>query len=533
MPAVPVWRHPDRRFGVSGPRQGPSPAPGLPSRRSLVEALAAVVAEHGDRPALVEVEGGTPRSQLTYTQFWARVQSTAPYLRALGAHRGATVLNQLGNNATFLVAACATWLEGAVHVGLDWDLTAAEVERIGSWAHASVVLSAAPAAVTDLLKDRTAATVVPRGAIDALAERDPAPPCGGSANGRSLPRPEDPAVVFLTSGTTGTVKGTVGRHGSVVFGWQELARSLAFSCDDVHLVQLPLSHGFGLMTAVAALLSGGGLVIMDRYHAKEAVQLIDDQSITVFNGTPTHFIMLLDALDARRRLPSLRVGVVSAATIPPDTRREIFQRLPMRLMVLYGSSEGLSVRTQDREDILLGAVGRPRPGYLRIVDADDHPVAPGTTGEIVLRCYMPVEYWREPCPRQIGSWFKTGDVGRLDGEGRLYVLGRVNDQVNRGGQKIDPGEVEAALSDCQGVVDCAVIGLADPVLGEIVCACVASAGQAPTLATLRDHAAAQLARHKLPEAMLVLQAIPRSRLGKVDRRELRRLVDDADCDRLR
>jgi acyl-CoA synthetase (AMP-forming)/AMP-acid ligase II len=518
---------------VTAPLHSPIAPPGLAGRRSLVEALAAVVAEHGERPALVEMEGGRPRLELTYAQFWARVQSTAQYLRTLGAYPGATVLNQLGNNATFLVAAFATWLEGAVHVGLDWDLTAAELERIGSWAQAPVILSASPPALTDMLKDRSTATLARREAIDALAEHHTPPLGAASADGRTLPRPEDPAIVFLTSGTTGTVKGALGRHGPVVFGWQELAKSLAFSAQDRHLVQLPLSHGFGLMTAVAALFSGGRLVIMDRFNATEAVQLIHDHAITVFNGTPTHFILLLQALEPTRRLPSLRTGVVSAATLPADTRRDIFERLGMGLMVLYGSSEGLSVRTQDRGDIMLGAVGRPPPGSLRIVDPKEEPVPPGSTGEIVLHCYMPVEYWREPCAREIGSWYKTGDVGRVDADGRLYVLGRVNDQVNRGGQKIEPGEVEAALSDCQGVADCAVIGIADPVLGEILCACVVPAGAAPTLAELRQHAASQLARHKLPEAILVLAAIPRSRLGKIDRPTLRRLADHAHCDRHR
>jgi acyl-coenzyme A synthetase/AMP-(fatty) acid ligase len=188
----------------------------------------------------------------------------------------------------------------------------------------------------------------------------------------------------------------------------------------------------------------------------------------------------------------------------------------------------------DREDMLLGAVGRPAPGSVAIVDEERRPVPPGQAGEIAFsRAVFPVRYWGEAgqagaALERLGAsadeagWYHSGDRGRFDEEGRLYVLGRVAHQINRGGLKIDPVEVESALRRCPDVADAAVIGLPNAVVGETVCACVVpKPGTSPELEPLRSLLGQVLATYKLPEELAVREDLPRTQVGKLDLERLR------------
>lgn len=212
---------------------------------------------------------------------------------------------------------------------------------------------------------------------------------------------------------------------------------------------------------------------------------------------------------------------------------------------MYGSSEGVGVATSDREDMLRGSVGRPAPGSAAIVGPDRAPLPTGETGEIAFsRAVYPVRYWGTGDAGAIGdlaaggaagegSWYFSGDLGRLDAEGRLYVHGRLKHQIDRGGLKVDPVEVENALLGCPGVADAAVLGRPHPILGETICACVVpAAGEVPGLETLRAALAGVLAPSKLPEELRLLEEIPRTRLGKVDLDALRAEAGRADGQRL-
>ncbi|MBW3574477.1 MAG: fatty acid--CoA ligase family protein, partial [Actinobacteria bacterium] len=157
----------------------------------------------------------------------------------------------------------------------------------------------------------------------------------------------------------------------------------------------------------------------------------------------------------------------------------------------------------------------------------------GEIGEIAFRAAAPVRYWRRP-PVATSGWYHTGDLGRIDDDGRVFVLGRLKQVVNRGGLKVSPGEVEVAMVRHPGVADAAVIATPDPVLGEATCACVvASDGDPPDLDELRSFLGTSLARHKLPDELCVVDAIPRTPIGKIDRPALERLVVGGDRPRER
>jgi acyl-coenzyme A synthetase/AMP-(fatty) acid ligase len=332
------------------------------------------------------------------------------------------------------------------------------------------------------------------------------------------PGPRDVAAIFFTSGTTGRPKGPLGIHGPLAEVWHGLGAALGCGPNDVHLAQLPLAFGFGMQMAAIALFTGGCLRLMPRFSVSETLEVIERDGVTILNGTPAHFNLLLKHPASKTHdCSTLRTGVGSAASFPPALLRRVLDELKMQLLLLYGSSELLYVCTSDRDDLLRGAVGRPTPGQLMVVAPDHTPCPIGELGEIAFRVRWPVRYWKEPdAGRNQGDWYYTGDVGSLDDDGRLYVLGRVKHQINRGGHKIDPGEVEALVHSYPGIIDHAVIGIPDPILGQTVCLCVVARGDPPGLDELRAHLARSLASYKLPETLCPVPAIPRNHNGKVD-----------------
>jgi acyl-CoA synthetase (AMP-forming)/AMP-acid ligase II len=501
------------------------------SATTLAEAFDGACRRWAERPAI-----STGAETTTYRELHAAVYALAAGYRRIGIERGDRIVCQLPNGTEHVLAMAAAWVVGAVHIGVDRDLTVAEVAAIVQRTQAAALLidTAArgrnPAEVASHIRQAHAETrLIGAGELGAafgayslstlLESNVPATPAQWDP-----PAPEDPAIIFFTSGTTGAPKGSVGYHRGLAEGWPWLVDELACTSEDVHLVQLPLAHGFGLMMASVALFSGGCLVPLARFSPAEALTVIGRERVSVLNGTPAHFSLLLDRLNARAHdVSSLRIGVGSAASFPRPLLEGIFDVLGMDILLLYGSSEGLCVFTTDRGDMLDGSVGRADPDSVRIVGPDGAAVHTGEVGEIAICAWMPVHYWDAPeAARDPGAWYHTGDMGRIDADGRLYVLGRVRHQINRGGQKVDPVEVEAALWQLGGATDLAVIGAPDPVLGEIVCACIVpESSSTPTLDEVRELLGRRLARHKLPERLCLLSEIPRTTLGKVDREALR------------
>jgi acyl-CoA synthetase (AMP-forming)/AMP-acid ligase II len=460
---------------------------------TLADALSGACERYSERTALVD-----PGRTMTYAELGTAVASLAAAYRRLGIERGDRVVCPLPNGVDHFVAVGAAWAAGAVHVAADAELTAAELDKLVALTGAAMLLR--PGDV-ERLTDGVAA----------------AAPSDG-------PGPADVAAIFTTSGSTGTPKLPLGMHGKLHGSWTGLSGALGFTPDDVHLVQLPLSHGFGLMLATAGLVRGGRLVIEADFTGAGALATIEHERVTVLNGTPAHYRLLIDRLrDDRRDCGSLRIGVAAGAAFSPALLETVFGDLGMdELMLMYGSSEGVGVATTDRAEMLAGSVGCPDPpGSVAIVDpATGDRLPAGEVGEIAFaREFNPIRYWGGAPPGgATGSgWFHSGDLGRIDDAGRLYVLGRAKHQISRGGMEIDPAEVEEALLRCGGVADAAAVGVPNPFLDEVVCACVVPAtARAPALGDLRAELGPRLASFKLPEEMCVLQRIPRTAIGKVD-----------------
>jgi acyl-coenzyme A synthetase/AMP-(fatty) acid ligase len=499
---------------------------------TLAQALDAACARWADCPALVSRHGTT-----TYAALGAAAQRLSVAYGVLGVQTGDRVACSVSNRPEALIALAAAWGRGAAHVGVDHGSTARELLAVVERTGARVLVlepprDGDPAAVVRTLQAAHAELhIVLVGDEPAAGTRCLRFAHLTTGDGEEVhdcaPGPGDPALVFISSGTTGTPKATLGFHANLAERWRRLGGWLGFGPDDVHLAQLPLSHGFGLMMAVAALLQGGRLVLLDRFGVEEALAAIARERVTVLNGAPTHFRLLLDRLDpGRHETGSLQLSVGTAAAFPAPLVREIWARLGVRFMFMYGSSEGIGFATTDPDDILRGSVGRPAAGSVRVVDAARRPLPAGEIGELAFsRRVFPVRTWGEE--PDAGDWYYSGDRGRVDEDGRLYVYGRLKHQIDRGGLKVDPVEVEAALLDVPRVVDGAVLGRPDPVLGEVVCACVVTTGDEPRprLGEVRERMGGTLAPHKLPDELHTLPAIPRTALGKVDLPGLRAVLD--------
>jgi acyl-CoA synthetase (AMP-forming)/AMP-acid ligase II/GNAT superfamily N-acetyltransferase len=487
------------------------------------------MAEFAARPALVSHAG-----EVTYAQLGEAVTQLSSAFRRLCLLPGDRVVCQLSNRPELLVAAMAAWECSATYVAFDADLTMAESSRLLTLLRPGIVIHSDQGAY-DRLINGIRGSPKPKAVLcgeEALAFTSPVE---SSLNGTPEqtwiggPCPHDPATILLTSGTSGAAKAVVRRHGELLGTWRAVAANMHFTEDDVHLAQLPLSHGFGFGLAVEALLTGGRLILVDHFSPDHALERIRTERVTVLNGTPAHFRLIVDGYVAGRHdVSSLRIGCGSAAQFPPDLIADISNKLGMNFVLSYGSSEGLGITTRDREVMLRGSVGKARLDLVRILAPDHTPLPTGVAGEVVLWQRHPVWYWdgagRSP-RRDPGGWHHTGDLGQIDTDGFLHILGRLDRRVNRGGIGVDPGELEAYLAANPKLADAAVIAFPDPVLGLAVCACVVPAGGADiSLEELREFLAPDLARHKMPERLCVLRAIPRTQGGDVEHSILADLV---------
>lgn len=499
-----------------------------------------------DRPAIT-AEGET----LSYGELWERAMSVAAAYERFGIARGDRIICQLRNCPEQVVAIAAAWIRGAIHVGADNDLTGPELARLARRLRAgAVVFQPRPNATDPLGPLQAVASELPTAQL-IVHGPDPGPHhslkglmAQGGAVEDQFQAPLEPAVLFLTSGTTGEPKAIIETRSAHWAKMQLFADGFLPGSQDVMLLYLPISHVFGFRLALLTLLRGGRLVPLERFSPGRVLDLLREEAVTVLPGVPAQLRLLRDGFDPERHDPSsLRWVLCAAARFPHELAEWVYDALGVDVLYVYGCSEGFTTVTNRREDILAGSVGNtvfrgpsgtPAEGIVRVIDpGSGQPLGAGETGEIAYGSRMPVAYW-DTAPVAVDGWYRTGDLGHLDEAGRVHVTGRLKELINRGGLHVSIAEVELALQRHPIVADGAVIGVPDEVMGEAVCACVSTVdGAALTLAEMRDFLSQDLARHKLPDQLCQVDAIPRTEIGKVDRRLLTSRVLEGDLPRER
>ncbi len=343
----------------------------------------------------------------------------------------------------------------------------------------------------------------------------------------------DTAVILYTSGTTGTPKGAELTHANMRRNAAVTTASLLdLGPDDVVMGCLPLFHSFGQTCGLnAAVQSGACLTLVPRFSPRAALQVIERDRVTVFEGVPTMYVGLLGEGAGTADTSSLRLCVSGGAALPVEVLHGFEKAFGAVILEGYGLSETSPVATFNRPDQRKpGSIGLPVEGVelrlLSVADGDsDAPAPPGEVGEIAIRGHNVMKgYWKRPEATAAairGGWFRTGDLARVDEDGFYYIVDRKKELIIRGGYNVYPREIEEVIYEHPAVLEAAVIGIPHPSLGEEVAAAVAlRPGAAVSPDELRDWVKQRVAAYKYPRHVWLTDGLPKGATGKILKREI-------------
>jgi acyl-CoA synthetase (AMP-forming)/AMP-acid ligase II len=526
---------------MSSPRPAPAsrsvPAArgGPPRARDAAGTLSALLRRAADtHPATVAVLDAERRC--TFAELAARVDELARSLQQLA---------EPGDRVAVVTDNCLEWIELYYAVPAA-GLVLTPLNPRTSVADQAAVLRASGATVLLGTADHLdALDTVPRPpslrTVAAIGPGTPALPHPGATAGPP-PEPDPAAVAWLiyTSGTTGTPKGVTLTHAGLRAAVDATVVERPVGPGDTFLTCFPLCHVAGYNVLVAHR-TARPVVLLERWSPDGFVDAVEGHGVTMASVAPTMLSALLTHLEAhpadRSRLATLRAVAYGSAGIPGALLRRVLATLDLDFSQGYGMTEASGNvaflgpddhrRAAAGDDRLLASCGRPAAGVeVAVVDGDGRAVASGETGEIVLRGpSITPGYFGDPAATEDawrGGWFHTGDLGRRDPDGYLFIVDRKKDLVVSGGENISSREVEEALGDLDGVAEVAVVGVPDEHWGEAVCACIVPApGATIDPEEVRRAARQRVAAFKVPKHVVVVEELPRTSNGKVRKRDLR------------
>jgi malonyl-CoA/methylmalonyl-CoA synthetase len=453
--------------------------------------------------------------RVTYSDMSRLVDRIAAALVQRGVNPADRVVAQVEKSPEAIALYLACLRLGAVFVPLNTAYTTAEVDYFLGDADPKIAVGVAKGgvALADLVSSASAAVRAAAGS-----------------------KQSDLAALLYTSGTTGRSKGAMLTRANLATNAITLAQAWRFSSHDVLLHALPIFHVHGLFVAINTVLASGcSMLFLSRFDADEVVRLLPQA--TVMMGVPTFYTRLLQIPAFTRAVAAnIRLFVSGSAPLLAQTHREFRERTGHAILERYGMSETLMNTSNPYDgERVAGSVGPALPGVeVRITDPESGAPLPGPDAIGMIEVRGPnvfSGYWRMPEKtaaefRQDG-FFITGDVGRFDRRGYLFIVGRAKDLIISGGYNVYPVEIEAELDALNGVAESAVVGVPHPDFGEGVTAVVVPrAGATLEESALRAALELRLAKYKLPKRIVFVREMPRNAMGKVQKAELRQRYRD-------
>jgi malonyl-CoA/methylmalonyl-CoA synthetase len=487
----------------------------------LVDVLRSSRQGSPDAP-LAQLPDGTTAS---YGMFFAGAEQIAAALVAAGVGPGDRVAAQVQKTLQALQLYIGTVMAGGVFLPLNTGYTTAELAHFVTDASPRVFVS--DPAAEDAVATLTTATILTldaegRGSLTEAAERQPV---GFMPVARGA---DDLAAILYTSGTTGKPKGAMLSHDNLASNAQTLADYWQFTAEDILIHALPIFHTHGLFVATnITLVSGGAMIFQPGFNADDILAAMP--RATALMGVPTFYTRLLQADGLATAAANMRLFISGSAPLLAETHMAWETATGHRILERYGMTE-TNMNTSNPYDgeRRAGTVGVPLPGVdLRLTDGKGKAVDDGQPGIVEVRGPNVFKgYWNLPekTAEELlpDGFFVTGDIGTLDPDGYLRIVGRAKDMVITGGYNVYPKEIELLIDAQRGVVESAVIGVPHPDFGEgVVGVVVLQNPDATTEESILAAIGPQLARYKLPKRLFFVDALPRNTMGKVQKNLLR------------
>ncbi len=484
-----------------------------------------------DKTCLIQADG----SHLSYAGFLEMAARYANCFNAQGLKPGDRVAVQVPKSAEALAVYAACVRAGLVLLPLNTAYTADELDYFAGNAEPGLMLCApeAEGALTPVAQKHGARLLTLDGHgggsfIAAAADQ--------SSEFETVSRePDDLAALLYTSGTTGRSKGAMLSHANLLSNAEVLKVSWGFTEEDVLLHALPIFHTHGLFVASnITFLAGGAMIFLPAFKTEAMVENLP--KATSMMGVPTFYTRLLDSSDFTADLVShMRLFVSGSAPLLAETHTAFEERTGHHILERYGMTETNMITSNPLEgDRRAGTVGFPLDGVqARVVDPDSGaPVQTGDVGMVEVKGPNVFQgYWKMPDKTaeefRADGFFITGDMGRIDEDGYLSIVGRSKDLIISGGFNIYPKEVELLLDDQEGVLESAVIGAPHPDFGEgVVGVLVPVPGAQLDADAILAKIKPKIARFKQPKALFILDELPRNAMGKVQKAALRETHKD-------
>jgi len=493
---------------------------------------------HPEREVFVDAQ-----ERITYAALKHKVERCAAFLRHIGIRRGDVVTIQLPNRIAFPVVFFSLELIGAIANKVNPDFRLRELDYILRFSGSRALVCPASFKGFDYLgMARQLRDAIPElehvlvtdggGAREWNLEQGIAESQALQPADRVRSSADEVYRMAFTSGTTGNPKCVLHSFNTTLPAVHQINADMGVTEAEVQLIYLPVGLNWGYLCLLQAILSGSRAVLLERFSAKAALELIQRERVTYIATAPASIVAILNEPGlSSYDVSSLRLVITGGASAAIETIRDYQARMPGRLIELYGMLEtGFHTYTRFSDDPakVNGTIGRVVSSMeLKILDEAGREVSKGEVGEIAaLGPSVHLGYHANAAANAEAftteGWFRTGDLGRVvDEAGNVEIVGRRKEIINRGGKKFFPREVEEILYTHPKIMHAAMVGIADPRLGERNCLCVIpKAGQSVTLAELIAHLKGQVADYKLPEEMYLVEELPFTATGKLRRHVL-------------